>query len=44
MFKQFYGCPIFLPVAGFEQQAKNFIEKMATLGVNITKTTDVMVD
>ena len=32
------------PVAGFEQQAKNFIEKMAALGVNITKTTDVMVD
>ncbi|PSV18392.1 hypothetical protein C0W44_19185 [Photobacterium leiognathi subsp. mandapamensis] len=30
------------PVAGFEQQAKAFIEKMARLGVHITKTEDVV--
>lgn len=30
------------PVAGFEQQAEAFIEKMARLGVHITKTEDVV--
>ncbi|WP_232568411.1 hypothetical protein [Photobacterium iliopiscarium] len=30
------------PVAGFEQQAKVFIEKMAILGISIANTTDIM--
>lgn len=30
------------PVAGFEQQAQAFVERMLALGVNIANTTDVM--
>ncbi|SKA08874.1 hypothetical protein [Photobacterium toruni] len=32
------------PVAGFEQQAQAFIERMITLGVNIANTTDIIAD
>lgn len=32
------------PVAGFEQQAQAFIERMVTLGVNIANTTDIIAD
>lgn len=32
------------PVAGFEQQAKIFIKNMTELGVNVAKTTDVMIN